>query len=59
MIIKGNSLEDQKSITESIKNQEATKIENPILKRCAEKNADPLKNVHEAYDRMYHRHSRS
>ncbi len=56
-------LENQKFMRETIKNQEVDFIKNPILKRCVEKTAekdlDPNKDVHQSYDRMYHRHSRS
>lgn len=54
-----NFVENQKFLKETIKNQEIESIKNPILKRCAEKDLDPQKGVHQAYDRMHHRHNRS
>lgn len=52
-------VETQKSITEAMKQQEIAAIKNPILQRCAAKNSEPAKDVHQAYDRMHHRHNRS
>jgi hypothetical protein len=56
-------LETQKFIKETVKHQEVDSIKSPILQRCAEKSAetdiDPKKGVHQAYDRMHHRHNRS
>lgn len=56
-------LETQKFMKETIKQQEVDSIKNPILQRCAEKTVekaiDPSKGVHQAYDRMHHRHNRS
>lgn len=52
-------IEQQKFIRESLNSQEANIIENPALKRCAEQPILPEKSVHQAYDRMYHSHSRT
>lgn len=48
-----------KNIQEELKMQDTTKIRNPILQRCTEKQINPENNIHQAYDRMHHKHNRS
>lgn len=57
--VKANDVENQRSLQEIMKNQVVDDIKNPILKRCAEKVVDPQKGVHQAFDRMHHRHNRT
>jgi len=57
--IENSSVESKRYLKEALESQDIESIENPILKRCAEKNVDLEKGVHQAYDRMYHRHNRS
>lgn len=54
-----DTIEQQKFIREALNSQEAKCIENPALKRCAEQPIIPEKFAHQAYDRMYHSHSRT
>ena len=57
--VEQNHTEMQKAITETLKKQDIDSVKNPILSRCTEKGVDKPTNVHQAYDRMHHRHNRS
>lgn len=54
-----NQSEAIRFIRENAKKQEIDETQNPILQRCLEKSVDPQKSIHQAYDRMYHKHNRS
>lgn len=60
-IITPSNAEQQRKIIESLK--QIDEVEHPALKRCAEtpciSEQDPEKFARQAYDRMFHRHSRS
>jgi hypothetical protein len=53
-----SSVEVQRYIQENSKTDKA-KINHPVLKRCVEKQVDAEQKARQAYDRMYHRHSRT
>lgn len=54
-----NIFENQRLVREILESQEIKDIDNPALKRCAEKPFNPEKEGIQAYDRMHHTHNRS